>query len=66
MKVSPNIYEIGFSSRKDPSSWNSVEISEQELFLKVAEVTSNTNIQLEYVTLLRSNRKNKYDLSPAT
>lgn len=62
LKAKPNQYEIAFSARKDPNSWNSVVVDEGEVLLKLAEIVSKKDIQLECVTLIASSHKNRYDL----
>lgn len=62
LKVKPDVYEITFSLRKDPNTWNTVRVQEGELVLKVAEILMNQNIQLECVALVATMKPNKHEL----
>jgi exonuclease I len=62
LKIKQNLYEVAFSSRKQPNSWNSVEVQESELLLKLAEIMSNTEVQVECVALVASNHPNRNEL----
>ena len=62
LKNKKDLYEITFSAKSDPNTWNTVRVNEDMLVLKVAEVLGNKNIQLECVALIATSKPNKYDL----
>lgn len=62
LKGKKDTYEITISSAKDPNEWTSFEVSADDLLVKIGETLLNTNLRLEAVALVASNRKNRHDI----